>query len=342
MTNKNCKFVEKQKKEKMRREKEGLIMTDGVEVILHAWLPDMQPRYVLVVCHGMKEFAERYDEFATFLCANGVALYAHDQRGHGETAVASENLGFLAERHGFGRVVDDLREVLGAVSSRYPAIKVFLLGHSFGSFVSQGYMERYGREHVISGCLLSGTAGPRLALVSSARVLAGFIRLFRGARHRSALLKWMVFGRYNLRVESPESENSWLSRDKALIRNYDADPKCTFVPTVSFFCDMFEGLFSIHTSRMMAGIPKNLPVFLFFGSEDPVGEYGSSPRKLYEAYRRMGMADVSMHEYEGGRHEMLNETNRADVMSELLSLLDGWSVRKKDEAEVRFPTLSNR
>ena len=67
----------------------------------------------------------------------------------------------------------------------------------------------------------------------------------------------------------------------------------------------------------------NLPVFLIAGTADPVGDFGRSVQNLYECYRRLPLADASIKLYEDARHELLNETNRDEVMNDVLEWIKG-------------------
>jgi alpha-beta hydrolase superfamily lysophospholipase len=69
----------------------------------------------------------------------------------------------------------------------------------------------------------------------------------------------------------------------------------------------------------MAGIRRDLPIYVFSGSADPVGEMGRSPTALVDAYRSIGIKDLEFVLYPDARHETLNETNRDEVMGNLLS-----------------------
>ena len=131
--------------------------SDGVQIALHMWLPagsqaGSPVKTAVVLSHGMAEHAMRYEGFARFLCENGIAFYAHDHRGHGQTAKNADELGFLAEKDGFQAVVLDLRSVVERCRSDLPNAKIILLGHSFGSFVAQSFIEQFGSE--VDGCIL--------------------------------------------------------------------------------------------------------------------------------------------------------------------------------------------
>ena len=293
--------------------------TDGSRLALHSWVPADSPRAVLVICHGMIEYARRYEYTARFFVEQGFAVFAHDQRGHGETAGSLENAGFIAERGGFERAVLDLREVIERVKQEFPGKKTALMGHSFGSFVAQGYIERFGGE--IDACVLSGTAGPRRAFMAAAVALTRVVAAFKGRRYRSMFLRALTFGSYNDRIPNAASFFDWLSRDVQVVSRHDADPWCTFVPTTAFSLDLVGGLLSIHAARAMRAIPRALPVLIFGGDADPVGGYGKTVSALAERYKANGMADVTLTLYSGGRHEMLNEINKVQVHQDLLQWL---------------------
>jgi alpha-beta hydrolase superfamily lysophospholipase len=72
----------------------------------------------------------------------------------------------------------------------------------------------------------------------------------------------------------------------------------------------------------LAQIPTTLPVYVFAGDQDPVGAMGEGPRDLVDTYRALGLTDVELKLYEGGRHEMLNEVNRDEVHADLLAWLE--------------------
>ncbi|MDR1747734.1 MAG: lysophospholipase [Spirochaetaceae bacterium] len=304
----------------MKKDTIFLKMSDNSAVAVHRWVPDGEPVALIQISHGMAEHALRYDYFGTALTARGFAVYAHDHRGHGDTA-GSRNLGYLADKEGFERVTMDLREVIGQLKKDFPEKKGILFGHSFGSFISQNYIERFGDE--IDGCILSGSAGPRLPLVNAARFIAGLTILFKGKRHRSPFLQKLAFGGYNKRIENPASENAWLSRDAEEVRKYDAHDYDGFLPTAGFFYDLFTGLSRIHRKKAMEGIPRELPVFIFAGTADPVGDYGRTVKALADIYRVQGLMDVTLNLYPEGRHEMLNEINKDEVIRDIIGWIEG-------------------
>jgi alpha-beta hydrolase superfamily lysophospholipase len=74
-------------------------------------------------------------------------------------------------------------------------------------------------------------------------------------------------------------------------------------------------------------VREDLSIYLFSGSDDPVGEQLDGVQLLINRYEKAGLYDVSHDFYQGGRHEMLNEINKDEVRERLLawiaSLLEG-------------------
>lgn len=303
-------------------------MSDGFDVAVTRWIPDAQIKGIVQLAHGMVEHVLRYDRFGSILAENGWLLNAHDMRGHGRTAEHSvENgtgsFGFLAAKNGFNRVTDDVREVIQKVRADFPGKKLVLFGHSFGSFVTQNFIEEYAGY--IDACIMAGTAGPRLPLTFFGTMLARCIVFFRGKKYVSPFLEKTVFGAYTKRIPDAQNGHEWLSRDKTAVDMYIGDQWCGFNPSAQFYCDMMAGLFKIHQLKNMKKIPHGLPVFILYGSEDPVGDYGKTVQDLCVAYRKNGMTDVVVKEYAGARHELLNEINKEEVEGDIVSYLNALS-----------------
>lgn len=292
---------------------ETITMSDGNKNVFHHWLPDSDINFIVVLSHGMTEHAFRYDDFGSFLAQNGIALYAEDHRGHGKTAELAVKegtgmFGYLADENGFFRVVDDIKEEVELVKSRHPGKKVVLFGHSFGSFIAQCYIEKYGNS--IDASVLCGTAGPRF-VVHAGKLIVSIAKCFVDKKNTSRVLEKFVFG--------SSYKGNWLTRDEALANKAAADPWCTFHCTVGFYADMISGLLFIHSKKNLKNIPVNLPVFLIAGDADPVGTYGKTVTKLFKIYQANGMESIALRLYSGARHELLNETNREEVKNDVLS-----------------------
>lgn len=307
----------------MKYEMIKLTMSDGNVNVVHSWKP-ARTEAVVVLSHGMAEHASRYEGFAAALSAHNIALIAEDHRGHGETAkIAKENgtgdFGYLADKNGFFRVTEDIHEEVEYAKQIYPGKKVFLFGHSFGSFVTQCYIEKYGDS--LDGVIICGTAGPRKGLFAVGKCVGGICRLF-GKKRVNKFMDKLSFGTYNARIKDAKTPFDWLSRDEEEVAKYINDPWCGFVCTSGFYSDLFSGLTYIHKNRNMKKIPQNLPVFFIDGTGDPVGNYADTVTKLCSIYKKNGIKTVDIKFYEDARHELLNEINRDEVTADVVEWLE--------------------
>jgi alpha-beta hydrolase superfamily lysophospholipase len=293
---------------------------DGKELFVYRWRPEGAPRAVVHIAHGMAEHAARYERLAEALTAAGYVVYANDHRGHGKTAQTDAELGFFARSDGFRRVMRDIEQLVELEKQENPGLPVVLFGHSMGSFLAQALMIERGQD--FRAVVLSGSSGKPSALASVGKVVARVERARLGERGKSPFLDKMSFDRFNAAFKPARTGFDWLSRDQAEVDKYIADPRCGFACAASLWVDLLAALSEINTPERQSRVPKDLPVYIFAGSRDPVGENTQSLDQLIGAYRRAGLRSVTHRFYPGGRHEMLNETNRDEVTRDLIAWLD--------------------
>lgn len=285
------------------------------EILSRRWQGDA-PCAVLQIAHGMAEHSARYDDFARYMVENGFAVYMNDHAGHGPSA---QTKGYFAAQDGWQHAVDDLKSLTDIVAAEHPGLPIFLMGHSMGSFMARSYIIRYGEG--LSGCILSGTMGHNGAL-RMGKALAAMAKGIRGPKKPGKLIAAIAFGGFNKRIENPKNQNAWLSTVEAVAAQYDADPHSGFLLTNGGYYDLFTGLLEVTDPGWAAKVPSALPLYLFAGAEDPVGDYGKGPQAVYDALVASGHSDVKIKLYPGGRHEMLNEANKAEVYADVLAWLD--------------------
>lgn len=288
---------------------------DGTAVHVHRWLPDGDVRAVVQIAHGMAEHGGRYAHVAEALNARGYAVYVNDHRGHGLTAPTEDDLGFFAEERGWARVLDDLYRLNRRVTDDHPDVPVYLLGHSMGSFLTQQYLFTF--PATIRGAVLSTTTrhlGPDL---EAAAMLARAEIRRQGPRGRSEVINALTFGAYNKVFSPNRTPFDFLSRDPEQVDAYVADPRCGFLCTNRFWLDQFSGLRVIRQPERLQSIPRDMPIYVFGGDKDPMSEAGRGVERLLDAYADAGLYHVTSKLYPDGRHEMLNEINRDEVIAEL-------------------------
>jgi len=313
----------------------SLSMDDGTRLFLRRW-ETKNPKAIVHIIHGMAEHSKRYDRLAGRLGQEGIEVWAADQRGHGETANTAVNdpgrggrLGHCADFDGFSRVCADIDAINREILKERPGLPLFLLGHSWGSFIAQCYMENFeGRPGdkgsppvFLAGCILSGTRGPDGIKIKFGAPIMTFLSFMFGERNGSKLAKGMADGPYNNAFKPNRTAFDWLSRDEKEVDAYIADPFCGILCSTGFYRDMSRALKRIHLIEEMQKIRKDLPVYIISGSADPVGNMGQSPAALAVAYRHQEIKDLETVLYPYARHELLNETNREEVQESLVSWL---------------------
>ena len=268
----------------------------------------------VVIVHGMAEHADRYDDFAKRLNREGYVVLADNHRGHkfnpdGERGIVAPD--------SFENSVRDIKSVVDYAKQTY-GVGVALLGHSYGSFLSQRYLELYADTVVC--CILSGTAYMKGALVGMGKIIAGLQRFFVGGEKTGKLIDKMSFGAYNKPFESQGQRFAWLSRDRKKVAEYEADEYCGYPLSIDYYYYFFRSIQKMYSDAVKS-VPADLPILIAIGSDDPVSNKGVLAEKLYKFYLQNGL-NVELKVYPGARHEILNEINRAEVYNDFVAFID--------------------
>lgn len=288
----------------------------------------VKPFCVLQISHGMCEFIQRYEEFAIFMANHGVVVCGNDHLGHGDSIVAKEDWGFFSEKNGRKFLLKDLHIMNEIAHKEYLDLPIILLGHSMGSFLARQYAITW--PQTIQGLIISGTGGPN-PLVNMGIVLADVVEKVKGPRYRSKAVNAIAFGQYLKQIENPNTEYDWLSADKEIVDIYKKDERCTFIFTVNGFRELFSSLKDVSSTEWAEKLPKQMPIFIFSGGQDPVGDYGKGVEIVYDWIKDQNVEDVELKIYPEGRHEMLNEVNRKEVYQDVLNFLEkNWKLAKTD------------
>lgn len=280
------------------------------------WHVAEEARGVIQIFHGLGEHHQRYERFAAHATANGLAVVSHDHRGHGGKA---DELGFFAESDGWQRLCDDGLLVNDMIREHYDGLPIVLLGHSMGSYIAQ-YFSMF-HDTRISALILSASTWPaRVKLMPG--LLIAYAESWRIGRHgKSSLLDKLGFGDFNRPFRPARTDLDWLSRDEAEVDAYIEDPFCGGPYSCGLWLDLMKGLLKISSDNEISRIRSDLPILLTGGTDDPVGgEKGITKLALHYAQTMHGRLAVKL--YDGGRHEMFNETNRDEFSQDMLAWIE--------------------
>ena len=275
---------------------------------------------VFQIIHGMCEYIERYLPFIEYLTTKGFIVVGHDQLGHGQSINSEEDLGYVGEPDPNDLLIKDIHILRSITQKKYPDLPYFMCGHSMGSYLLRQYICSYSKG--LAGIIILGTGymSPCETLMSLG--FLNFLACFKGMRHRSKLTKKISFelGPYKkYDHENKDINNSWISRDPEIVKQYYADKKCQFDFTINGFFGLVTAIrYSCNPSNV-AKINKDIPILFVSGDKDPVGNNGEGVKKAYEIMKLIGSVDVTLKLYEGSRHEVLNELNRDEVYEYILN-----------------------
>jgi len=293
---------------------------DGQRIHVERWEPENgSPKAVVQIAHGAAEHAARYRRLAERLTAAGYAVYANDHRAHGHTGADYGRLG-VARPGGWEAIVQDQHALTERIKSDHPGLPVVLFGHSMGSMIAQTYLQRWGAD--LKAAVLSGSMGG--APLDEATL--GFIEASgqgEAADQPSEMLAAMFAGMNEPFAKDGDTGFEWLSRDRAEVDKYADDPWCGIPLSNGYVADMMIAMNTTWKPASEANVAKGVPILVMSGEEDPVGgEKAASVKELVGRYEANGVGPVTLKLYPGGRHEMLNETNRDDVEADIVRWLD--------------------
>ncbi|SHE40869.1 Lysophospholipase, alpha-beta hydrolase superfamily [Mariniphaga anaerophila] len=278
------------------------------------------PKAVVQLVHGMCEHKERYIAFMQYLTEKGYACVIHDHRGHGESVLFENDLGYFYSG-GYRAMVEDVKMVTDYMKKQYPGLKLFLFGHSMGSMVVRSYTKLFDDE--IDGLIVCGSpsysAGSKFG-----KGIAKRIAKRKGEHFRSAKLQKLSFGSFNKKFPEATSPNAWVCSDKQIVEKYDADSKCNFVFTANGFRNLYELMGDAYSKNNWKTGQPDLPIWFISGQEDPCLISLSKFNKAVKRMRTVGYRNVDAKLYPNMRHEILNEIGKEEVWNDIATKLDSW------------------
>ena len=324
--------------------------------------PAGQPvRAIVQITHGMSEHIERYDHFARFLAAHGFAVCGQDNIGHGKSVASPDDWGHIPAHGGKKALIENVHVLRGimeklamqegvaaaggseptlapdaaaaapgaapdaaaAAPADAPAtapLPYFMFGHSMGSFILRDYLAHYGAG--LAGAVICGTGHQSAAVATAGLAAAKAVARAKGERHISDMLFNLADGAYGKAIKGARTELDWLSTNPMVVDAYLADPACGFRFSAGAYIALTGLLVDLSKKSNINRIPKELPLYLIAGSEDPVGDRGRGVARVFKEYKEAGIEDVDMRLYLGARHEILNEVDKEKVYDDVLKWLE--------------------
>ena len=249
------------------------------------WRVEEPIRAVILLVHGLGEHSGRYQQFAEFFTGQGIAVIAPDHIGHGESPGARAHVGSFAQ---FIEPLDQLRQ---SIDQWYPEAPRFLVGHSMGGLISARYLLE--RQDWFDGAALSAAALEAASPPSGASLL--LIRLLAAI--------WPGLGVMQL-------DPAGVSRDPEVVRDYIADP---LVHNGKISAGLVNALFKTMGEVEAGRGAIKLPLLVMHGEADAM----TTPAGSETFYGAVASVDKQLRIYPGLYHEIFNEPERLQVLTEL-------------------------
>lgn len=275
-------------------------------------IPDKKIKGIIQISHGMNGNIGKYDRVANSFLNEGYIVCGNTHIGHIDSVNSEEELGFFGEFKGYKYLINDVKRLTKIIVERYPEKPIFLFGHSMGSLIVRCCLDELDKN--VKGVILSGTIGPH-ALTDSGIQFADVLIQRKGYRYRSRKLYQVLFDTANRQIENHTSNYDWVTSKKEFIEDKEND----FLFTVTGLRDVLNLIKESNELSNIRKIDKNLPLYFFAGSDDPVGGYGEGVKKAVALYKKAGIRDLSYKIYDGDRHECLSEENSDEVINDMIN-----------------------
>ena len=275
---------------------------DGKELYTQLWDDVKEPKGVVQLCHGMAEYLQRYDDFAKFLNKNGYIVFGDDHRSYGRT----DNNAGICDGEYVGDTVKDLLFINDHLKKQYPGLPVMFFGHSYGSCLGQRFVQF---DTGIKCCVLTGVLTVPHAVARMGQGIMAPVK---------ALFPKLKFGISGKKFEDEAIEpNSWLTKDVEIRRAYNADPLSGGKSSVKYYYGFMKLMGDAASDKNLKQIRDDLPIGIFCGKDDSVGNFGKYPKTVYDRYVKYGK-NAYLKIYENDRHEILNELDKDVVYNDIL------------------------
>ena len=291
----------------------------------HQWLPE-KPTMWLHILHGMSEHSARYCDVANFLGSHGILVTAGDHRGHGVTGREMHSSYHISDCDSWNLMLDDQLQFLQEKSKCFD-LPLVIMGHSMGSFMAIHFCQTrlaslmQSMANPLAGLILSGSNYAKPSVYKAAALVARIERRRCGHNQPSYLLEKLSFGHFNNAFKPARTESDWLSRDNTAVDHYINDPLCGGPLSTQSWCDFLVAMSDLSRPDAFKEISNELPIYMFSGDQDPVGQQGKGVTALFNAFAASGQRDITKKLYSNGRHEMLNEINKKEVYDDLKNWL---------------------
>ena len=278
---------------------------------------------IVQLVHGMCEHKERYVDFMRFLAEKGYITVIHDNRGHGESVKSKNDYGYFYEG-GYKALIEDIHEIT-IETKKYAedelgieGLPYILMGHSMGSLAIRCYIKKYDYE--LDRLLVLGCPSNKPEIKYAIKLIQ-LICLIKGDKSHSKFVDKLVMDNNYSKKFKSEGPVAWLFKNPEAAKKILNDPLCKIKFTLSGYVNLLK--LTIETYSESGYVMKNpgLKIKFLSGREDPCAVSKTAFANAMKLLKRQGYKNVSGKMYKGMRHEILNESENARVIKDILDFI---------------------
>lgn len=291
---------------------------DNLPISVTIFMPNGDIKGIFQIAHGMCEHKKRYYDFMKYLTNKGYITIINDHRGHGESILKKDDLGYFYDNTS-DYIVEDLHQITEYIKQKYPNKKLTLFGHSMGSMVVRKYIKKYDNE--IDKLIVCGSPSKN-TFVDFGILFVKIQQIFKGDRYRSDSMQNISLSKNKKDKKETNSSTSWICDNSKTIEKYEKDELCGFTFTLNGFENLFKLMKSIYTKSGWVLNNKELPIFFVAGSEDPIIISKEKWIKSQDFLKEIGYVNITRKLYNNLKHEILNEENNIQIYNDILEFIN--------------------
>jgi acylglycerol lipase len=259
---------------------------DGTGLYLRVWKPDVTPKLVVCMVHGLGEHSGRYIRWAQKFIQAGIAFSALDYRGHGNAE------GKRGHSPSFARLLEDIAVFLAETDYHFHDIPKILYGHGMGGNIVLNYYLK--KDSQINGLIISSPWFKLTMPPSTYKVIA------------SKFLKYFL---PSLTVNNIINANN-LSRNIDIAAQWEGDPLVHNRISLKLYFDVTE------KTKLVMGLSYKIrhPLLLLHGNADKI----TSVKGTIQFVRNTGLF-TTFKIWDGCFHELHNELNNQEIFDYILN-----------------------
>lgn len=297
---------------------------DELEISVASAVPIGDVCGVVQLVHGMNEYKERYYDFMDYLAEQGFITVIHDNRGHGNSIVTEDDLGFMFKNGGKG-FISDIAQLNRMIHTAYPELPCFMVAHSMGSLGARCFLKEHDDE--INGLIVLGSLSYS-RFSGLVRAINSAVSKRRKSRYRCESVSETAEKLFNKNFGTVP--HSWICSRKEVVEEFNENRLSSFTYTLNGYEALLYLLKETYSGKGWQVKNRNLPIRFISGRDDPVMLSEKRFFQAIENLRTAGYESISHRLFDNMRHEVLNEKNNVAVYRDIAKTLFSWIDRLRN------------